>query len=594
MLNLEIRIEDFYAYLIELAFSILFLVLFASIHYNINKSNKVKSLLTEKKWFKFIYFFIFGALLSLLTFVVSTLTSKALDVTIGLPATILCLIFSMSYFYSSSIQIGAIIPTIFWVLYQYKGFSEMTINCGIRLGIVCLFGLIGFAIGFFKEKRWLILILGEIVFAGTYLLTLLLIEDPEWIIQIIEVLTGIISSILFFALIKAINKMFSNVSSISRKAVFIDEHYLVPSLVEESFKQFVKNNNNKQILVCSLEVFGLSNKKLKEKVSEEIYKKLQEKKTFFFKTWEDKYGFIVADDQYFVSNLSLSFKGNSFKERIPDDNLSKFQNKIQSISKQYLINGKQYNINFKCYVSIYGIHSNDINELLWFNQFMITNDDSKEGNCIKLFNSNMVNHITNDRVHYATLIQRINLDEINVELEKIKIKGQRETYICPRYYWTRRMTCDIKEIMSQFDKQTADTLLRSLAIRSIELYEKSAYKGKTKLLIYYPINELRSRFFSVNTLIKKIQLLGLNKKDIIFSFGCSEILTWPYSIIKNLQEFETNNVSYMLIDVVKTNVLKTLKPKIVIISPQASKSRKNKSKTLVAAKKNKINVLFAS
>ncbi|MCQ2956425.1 MAG: hypothetical protein MJ233_00715 [Mycoplasmoidaceae bacterium] len=53
----------------------------------------------------------FGFILSLLTFIFSQVSSLAFGA-IGMPLTILGLIYAMTIFYNRSVQVGAIIPTI--------------------------------------------------------------------------------------------------------------------------------------------------------------------------------------------------------------------------------------------------------------------------------------------------------------------------------------------------------------------------------------------------------------------------------------------------------------------------------------------------
>ncbi len=594
MLNLDISINNFYAFLIELSFSFLFLVLFASIHYNLTKSNKFINLLTKKKWFNFLYFFLFGAILAMLTFVVSQLISNTIDIQIGLPAVILGLIFAMSFFYSNSIQLGATIPTIFWVLVQYSGFSTMSTTCWIRLVYVLVFCLVSFGLGFYKNKRWLVFILGIIALTGIYLFLLIWTNDSDWIVQIIEAFAGMLTALFFFGICKWLNKMFSNITSMSKKAIYTDTHFIIPSLLNERFNEFVKNSKAKQIMVFTLESKDLNSPQIIDLFAQELSKALWEEHVLFIKTSNDKFGFAIADDKYYLSNIELSSKGNLFKNRIDSDPLSKIERILNKIPTEYVIDKKTTKVEVKYYLSVYGIHSYNIDELLSFNQFMINNEDLKKPNLIKIFNSNMINHITNDKISYAALTQQINLNEIDVELEIIHIKKTRQTYVCPRFYWTRKLTCNIESIMSEFDRQTANTLLRCLAVKSIELYERSEFKNKYRLIIYYPIDELTSSFFSVVNIIRKLRLYGLNQKNVIFSFSCKEVRNWPYRTLKHLREFEEHKLNYFLVDVVNTACFKNLKPQMIILSSSIENNKKSLKKAIAFSKRYNQNLLLSN
>lgn len=148
--------------------------------------------------------------------------------------------------------------------------------------------------------------------------------------------------------------------------------------------------------------------------------------------------------------------------------------------------------------------------------------------------------------------------------------------------------------MAHFDNQTANTLLRHLAIKSIELYESSEYKGQYKLLIYYPIGELTSAFFSINNIINKLRLYGLNTSDVIFGFSCRQVSTWQPSVIRHLKKFEERNMQYFLTDLVSVSALSILKPKIVIFDQSVLPSKTQLKKFLQFAKQHNQNVLVSS
>lgn len=593
MFRAEIKPENIYAFLTEFAFSLLFLIFFATLHYNFTKSKKFNKLMSRKKWFRYGYFFFFGAIISMVTFIVSQLTTQIFNINIGLPITIMGLIFALSFFYSSSMQIGAIIPTIFWVIVEYDGFSGMTDECAIRLGIVVFFALVSFLTSLFKNKRWLFFLIGLIILAGTYIALLVWIQNDDLLLHILEVCIGMLMSIVFLAIIKSLNKMFSNISSISKKATHIDEYFVISSLLEEEFDRYLKEYQPRQALVLTLDIHGSKNTNVRQEFFDNLHHAFKNDNVLYLQTATDKRVIVISNDEYTIKNLNLSYKGNLYSKRLDIDSLSKIEKILLSIPTKYTVNGKAEAISFKAYGSIYGVHSYDITELLSNNLYMINNENSGT-NTVQLFNSNMINHLANDNINYATLIQRVNLEEITVELEKIQFLKGKEIYICPRFYWPRMLTCNSKEIMSQFDRQTANTLLRNLAIKSIELYENSSYKHKYKLLIYYPINELTSQFFSARNITKKLRLFGLNNDDVIFSFGCSKIKTWPYTILKSLKDLEKEGINYFLVDLINLNILKTHKPQVVILDESVESNKKQLSKSKKMAKQYNLNVLFTT
>ena len=54
------------------------------------------------------------------------------------------------------------------------------------------------------------------------------------------------------------------------------------------------------------------------------------------------------------------------------------------------------------------------------------------------------------------------------------------------------LTCNIDAIMSKFESSVANTLLRHLAIKSLEAYANNEHYHKYPLLLYYPIDQLNT------------------------------------------------------------------------------------------------------
>ncbi|MCQ3915685.1 MAG: hypothetical protein MJ195_03015 [Mycoplasmoidaceae bacterium] len=55
------------------------------------------------------------------------------------------------------------------------------------------------------------------------------------------------------------------------------------------------------------------------------------------------------------------------------------------------------------------------------------------------------------------------------------------------------LTCDINVITSQFGVTVANSLLRYLASKSLEIYANNEEYRQYPILIYYPIDQLNSQ-----------------------------------------------------------------------------------------------------
>jgi len=591
---MEFGIKDFYTFLIEFAFCILFLIIFASIHYSINNVKKVRLALQRNKVGHFFYFFGFGALLSALSFVVSQLCTQALDTKIALPIIILGLIFTMSFFYDIAVGVGAIIPSVLWVVWRWSETSTST-NWDIwaRLIVIAVYMLVSYALYLYKEQRWSYFIIGSIMIAGTIILCVVNIGDAKLLYHCIETVIGILITFLFLGVIKGINRMFTNITNIAINSVYSDQHYLVPESLEPNFINYIKSNHINQALVILFDFNDVNNNIVKQQLLDNIHDTFNKNnyQTLFFKTEYNKYGIVLSGKEFYINDLNQCFKGNLFSNRLEKDNLLRLQQIINSIPLKYDYYNQAYTFKIKAYVSVYGVHSNDINELINDDMFMLNNEDHLTNNVIKIFHSIMTEHIINDQIDYATLTQNINLDELTISLELLKVNNLDKVFVYPRVYWIRKMLGDYKSIIKTLPLKTANTLLRNLAIKAIELYAQSEYKGKYDLVINYPYEELNDIFYSVQNAIQKIKLFGIDPHNVIYCFDVEKIKEWPKNILMHLTEFQTNKIQYILLNVNSGTVFNAHTPIFATLSDNVLKNTKKLQKINKLVAKQKINVL---
>lgn len=558
---------NFYIFLIEFAFSILFLTVFSCIHYGITKSTKLGKRIEASKLWSFWYFFFFGLLLSGITFVVTQVSSIALGA-IGMPLTILGLIYAMTVFYNRSVQVGAIVPTILWVLYQYDGFIGFNLSWFLRLVVILLMAAIAIITTYIKWKEWPKFLVSCLTTFILILVFILCSIQDNVFSYCFAAFISILSTIFYFAVIKYLNKVLTKISTLAKQGVYIDKHYLIPSVVDEYFDEFVKKNNISQALVITFSIYASDSDK--QIALEEIYNQFKNKQVLFIKTENDLNGLILSGNEYYIHDLPLSYEGNFVKSRNKKDPLLSLQNTLENITSQ--------SIKISAFISIYGVHSCNLNALLKKNEYARKHSTlTKNKNTVQLFNTNMTNQEVHDDISFAALSQRVNLSDINVELELIQMKKDKVIYVCPRFYWTKMLTCDVNEIMNQFEVTVACTLLRHLAIKSLELYANKKEYQTYKLLIYYPIDQLTSNEWSTKNLINKIRMFGIQPKQVVLSFNSSKLSVWPKQVISNLQELENYGMSYFLVDLINPIALKYLKPSAVIIDESVANNKNTRA-----------------
>ncbi len=555
-------LTNLYIFLIEFGFSLLFLLVFASIHYGLIKSTRLSAKLEKSKVLNFWYFFLFGFILSLFTFIVSQVSSLAFGA-IGMPLTILGLIYAMTIFYNRSVQVGAIIPTIIWVLYQYNGFVEFNWDWVIRLVVVLIMAGIAIGTTFVKWKPWPTFLISCATTLA--LLTIVIVSkiNEYSLYYFVVCLIAVAATIFYYAVVRAVNKWLTRMSTMAKQGAYIDKYYLIPTVFEQYFNDFIKTNNCSQALVVSIVLEGTDSQK--SLALSKIHSLFEKDKSLFFKSTYETYGFVLTGNKYSVSNLQKSYLGNKIVSRLDDDNLKSLETQLKKIHLS--------NFKLLAYVSIYGIHSCNVDSLLKRNHYLIKHDNFEpKQNVIQLFNTDITTQDIKDEIAFATLSQRANLNDIIVELELIRITKNKRLYACPRFYWTKMLTCNIDTIMSRFEFSVANTLLRHLAIKSLEAYANNSQFHKYPLLLYYPIEHLNSHTWSSSNLIKKIKMFGVNNKNIIILFSVKNYRALPDQIKENLLDLEIHNINYFLVDIKTINVLKELTPLAIILDKNLTKT----------------------
>ncbi len=127
------------------------------------------------------------------------------------------------------------------------------------------------------------------------------------------------------------------------------------------------------------------------------------------------------------------------------------------------------------------------------------------------------------------------------------------------------LTCNINEITSKFEASIANTLLRHLAMKSLEAYANNNKLHKYSLLLYYPIDQLNTNVWSSANLIKKIKMFDVKPENVILSFSIKKYKQIPNQIKENLLDLELHGVNYFLVDVVHPSSLKSLTPQAIIL-----------------------------
>lgn len=275
------------------------------------------------------------------------------------------------------------------------------------------------------KKTWLKFLISAVISTVLCIGIMLSFINGDRLYHCILALISLASTILFFAAIQFINKVLNRMSLLAQQSIYTDQYYLVPNALQDHFNTFIKNNNVSQALILTLSV--RANDNIKSKLLNKIYETFNDGSSIFFKNSNEEYGIVLTGEKYKIRNLDYSLNGNNITIRPDDDNLKYLELQLQrcKIDKTSIWG----------YASIYGVHDVNLNNLIKNNQFLIKNTNfQKSRNIVQLFDSNQTYQEINDDIAFYSLSQEINLNDISIDLELLKLNKTKQVAVYPRFY----------------------------------------------------------------------------------------------------------------------------------------------------------------
>lgn len=322
----------------------------------------------------------------------------------------------------------------------------------------------------------------------------------------------------------------------------------VLKLLIENLKNFLKNNFND---------IGIKNNiNLKKNKKNNNLKHL-----FFFKTKWNEYGFFYEINKEDL-NLEKSYQNNYEIDRDKKDLFYLLSEKIKSFSSVPIIfKEKEYYFETSCFVSIYGMHSNNFEKLVEYNQKLKSHWMSKQyKNNIKILNFKDIDDSIN-KVDFKKIKESYKLEKGYISLNSIKSKktnsNKSKFLLVPGIIWVDKQIYSFEDIYNKITSLDDLTLiLRNFAYRTLKLSEKLINENiekynKYSIVINYPIFELAKKSFSIKNLITKIENTNLNKSKLIFNFDFQKLDTVDdlELFIKNLKKLKKElNISFSNVD----------------------------------------------
>ncbi len=352
--------------------------------------------------------------------------------------------------------------------------------------------------------------------------------------QIIAVEIAYLSIFMFVQgeIIFFISRIYANFNKMVAFSTQDDISYYRISLSQNKLNELI---DEKKITIGALIMFDIkSDANIKSKILDKIRNETKNtyKETFFFRASSNYYGAFYS----LPENLELNpiIKNNKLEKRTKDDSLKPL---ADIFSKIEIESEKNVKINSVC--SIYGIHSNDINELIDLNKFLMSP-------IVNRSNSNNIVVYDFKRIK-SRLKERNNVGDLFHGIEDISIDFSRgvssENIYYPIISFKKNKDKYLTKIVEKNKNEKDNELLfRYSAYQSLRKFKKDS-----SLIIYYSSMTLERSKFNIEDFVKKIErYLPINK--VIIGVSICKNIKNKKTFEKNIKNLEKKGFRFALVN----------------------------------------------
>lgn len=596
--GINLSIELIPNILIDFSLALGFFILITIIIFNAKKSNMF-SYVWDNKFKSFLFYFSVGILLGLVFPISYAILELYSGLFLYIPLLSVCAVWVISYFFSRYICMGSFVSFITSI------FFFMPYNNKITWLVVLIFILVilNIIIGtYFKTKSYknFLICLSLNVLTNILIVVWFYIESIYFLLIMIG--TMFIACLILFFIIQVINKMYNKLNVLGKNSLYANKYFIHSNFVEEIFKKQINENNVQQATIIIFSFRDLENLLYTKnyKVYKEIHSQLLEllhnyfdgQNFMFIKTQANNFGIITFDKQYTINDTRVIYDGNELQTRLMNDPLQKIENLVCNLPNKIRYNDEVVELTITAFATFYGIHGYDYEQLISNCEQQMQNY-SYDKNRSRLQVCNLKNELdwNNDKIHFINLRKAFDIENIKISLDVCTINGQK--VLAPVFYYLKSFTSNLKTILKKVPNDLQPTLLRYLAIKSLNVYREIKQKHNYPLMIYYPIQELIYPEFSWYAIENKLSFYDITFNDVIFVFESDMTFLMSDIIIKNLKGLSVFNVKYVLsdIDYEHTPLFKQITPTCITLSENISKNHKLLELTNKLCDKLNINIL---
>ncbi|WP_338972462.1 EAL domain-containing protein [Spiroplasma endosymbiont of Panorpa germanica] len=374
----------------------------------------------------------------------------------------------------------------------------------------------------------------------------------ERITRILVLSSWILTGYLCFAIFSVIEAVYRHALKLRNIIAYDQNRYILESGANMAVTEYVTKNRIKYGLFVNYYIanFEKFEKKLNGRVKEYIiqniagqaYKSFQEynQDTIFFKSSYKLFGAFIPLEEIDFPQVQKAYENNNNSVRDKNDILNAIQITLKKIKTKFKIDNYFISVKLLSSVSIYGIHSNDVDQLQAFNRYSETEKVRRKNiNEIVMVNPTDFYSQLNQNRKLLALNEIVDLNHIGTRFEPIfslsknKIEG---FYLNPTVNGLKLNDSIMKKSLSTISESGLESLFRRFA--SLESLKSAKLFGKQisdkKIFFNYDQWVVSGENFSLNDLFDKLKNLNLVKHNLCFLFDITQDISSIEILKKNI------------------------------------------------------------
>ncbi|BDV02140.1 MAG: hypothetical protein HPAVJP_0290 [Candidatus Hepatoplasma vulgare] len=367
---------------------------------------------------------------------------------------------------------------------------------------------------------------------------LTLIAKDIILLFIYEILIFSFFVFIVFYLFKGVDLLYLNYFNLSKNLFDKKQSYYKMALWRKKLNEkiFTEKITFGALIFLKINYKNLEKETL-EKFLEDFNNELNKKyeNVFYFKSSNLYYSFFIPMKESDI-NLEIFYQNNSSKIRKKD---------FFSSLKNILTNNLYKNISKKIYISLYGVDSSNINDLIKNNEYLIFEDIE--------FDKKYPIQIFNYRIFKNSLLERFELYTYMSKYEKLDLNyylylSEKKIYLYNAILTENNNKIYLNSLESKKSKKEYTYLLRYAALNALKNFKKDDFDY---FILDYPINYLINNDIDITIFAKKISnMFNYSLEKLLIGFRIEDFKkTWE---IKKLSEIliklEECKIKYAILD----------------------------------------------